>query len=473
MRINDGLTNVMAGLGTSRDKASGVSFTGYTAQYAQFVKMYEDSEIARKVVEQIPDDATRKWRAWQAEGTQLDALEKAEKALAIRDKVKEAMQWSRLTGVHYLFMDIQDGQTTDQPVMLDRVKKGGLRFVVPLAYSDVAPGDIDNDPLSPGYGYPQYYDLASVSTSRTDLTRIHPTRMIRFHGRERPMLTVQGRDGMSIFAGMESPIIQYESLMSNVASLVYEAKIDVLTIPGLSDMFQTPEEEAAFTNSMRSMMALKGNNGVLIIPGANSKDGESATYQQKSFSFATLPDLIVSYERQVSAKAGIPHALLFGKEGGAGLSNTGDMELSSYYDRIGEMQSNEIEPKLTILDEALIRSALGTRPPELWFEWNSLWQQSDAEKINNADKLTSAVDKAIKSGAVPAEVFSQPLVTGLVNLGVLPGLDQSYDDFIAGGGEIAPLEEPDEVAPVVKDWVKPKSADDRALEMLERLLETD
>jgi phage-related protein (TIGR01555 family) len=469
--FTDGFQNVIANLGTSRDKASGVVFTGYAPRIDEYIRMYEDSEIARKVIEQIPDDATRKWRSWQADHAQLDKLETYEKALGLRDKVKETLQWSRLTGVHYLYMDIQDGQTPDQPVNLNRVGKGGLRFVVPLAWSDVSPSEADSDPMSPGYGWPKYYSIASISSSVSNLTQIHPSRIIRWHGRERPNIGLMGRDGMSVFAGMETPIWQYEGAVANVASLIYEAKIDVLTIPGLSDMFQNTEQEAIFTRYMQSLMAMKGVNGTLILPGSTSKDGVSSSYDQKNVSFATLPDLLVSFERQVAAKAGIPHSLLFGRVGSGGIGNNGDMELASYYDRIGEMQSNDIEPRLTILDECLIRSALGNRPPEIWYEWASLWQQSDKEKIENADKLASTVEKLVRAGVVPAEVLSQPTVTGLVNIGVLPGLDQEYTEFIDGGGELTEPEEPTDIVPVT-DWVKPKSVEDSALEMLEKYLET-
>jgi phage-related protein (TIGR01555 family) len=278
---------------------------------------------------------------------------------------------------------------------------------------------------------------------------------------------------MSIFAGMEGPIKRYEGAIANIASLLYEAKVDILTIPGLSDMFSDPDQEAVFTKMMQAMMAMKGINGALVLPGSVSKDGKDSTYDQKNISFATLPDLIVSFEKQVSAPAGIPHAVLFDRQNG-GMGNNGDMELSNYYDRIGEMQSNDIEPRLAIFDECLIRSALGSRPPELWYEWNSLWQQSDKDKVENADKLAGAVQKLVSAGVIPAEVLSQPTVTGLVNIGVLPGLDQSYEEFISGGGEIVPEESEEDITPTVKpkeEKPEPEPVKDERLELEREALE--
>lgn len=472
MRFHDGLTNAMAGLGTARDKANHVEFTGYNAgRIVQYIRMYEDSDIARFVVDQLGDDATRKWRSWQGDKDVITKLEAEEKRLGVRDKIKGNLCMSRLVGVNYLLLDIQDGQTPDKPVNLNRVGLGGLRFIVPLSYGDVSPGEIDTDPLSPGYGYPMYYSIASASASTVELTRIHPSRMIRWHGRERPSISATGKEGMSILAGMESPIMQYEALLANIASLVYEAKVDVISIPGLLDLLKEPEQERAFRDYMTAAMTAKGNNGTLLLPGDVNNDIKGASYDQKTMSFATLPELVTTYERALSAKSGYPHALRFGRQGGLG--NNGDMELASYYDRVGEIQSNDIEPKLYILDECLIRSALGKRPADLWYEWVSLWQQSDKEKVENADKLASAVQKIVSAGVIPAEVLSEPTVNGLAALGVLPGIETKYEEFTEGGGEIDEPESEDDVSPVVKDWVKPKMAAELefegALAILDRL----
>ena len=35
-----------------------------------------------------------------------------------------------------------------------------------------------------------------------------------------------------------------------------------------------------------------------------------------------------------------------------------------------------LTPAMSVLDEVIIRSALGSRPPEIYYEWNILWQLS-------------------------------------------------------------------------------------------------
>jgi phage-related protein (TIGR01555 family) len=436
--LTDSFSNAIAQLGTARDKASQGTWTAYTPQTQAYVNAYHGFSWAEKVTWQIPDDATRKWRQWQADERQLDLLETAESTLRLRDKIKDAMGWARLYGEHFLYFDAQDGQSADMPLRPDRVGRGGLRFVVSLSRGDIADGPLEDDPLMPGYGYPRYYEIITGNA----FFRIHPSRIIRFHGRE--YATPYARQGISIFSSLWAPLTQYASIMANVASLVYEAKIDVLSIPGLTDMFSDPDQERAFVTAMQTVMAMKGNNGVLMIPGATSKDGVGTDYTQKQISFATIPDLIRSFELQLASAASIPHAILFDRQSG-GMGNNGDMELSSYYDRIGEMQSNDIQPRIAPMDECLIRSALGNRPAELHYQWQSLWQQSDKEKAEVAAKVTTAAKDAVAAGIVPPEMMTRPWVTAMTNIGALPGLDAALDEFLEGGGSLEPEESEDEL----------------------------
>ena len=176
---------------------------------------------------------------------------------------------------------------------------------------------------------------------------------------------------------------------------------------------------------------MKGNNRIVLLNASANPDTPSETWEQKDATFATLPDIIDRMQQQVSGAAKIPRALLFGT-GAGGLGATGDLELSAYYDQIATVQSNEIEPAMAIFDECLIRSALGNRPPEIWYEWSSLWQTSDAEKADIFAKVAGAVRNLADSGVIPREVLTQSVVNKLVETGSLPGLEQDYEEW---GGE--------------------------------------
>jgi hypothetical protein len=169
---------------------------------------------------------------------------------------------------------------------------------------------------------------------------------------------------------------------------------------------------------------------------------------------------------------------MFGVSSG-GLGSNGTLELSTYYDFVNSRQTNYIEPALTILDECIIRSALGSRPVDLWYEWASLWQISDKERADIGAQLANAAKTLADAGILPAEVLSEPVTLALVNAGVFPGLDQSLGDFIEGGGEIDPEPEIEELPPnepkpkpVVKDEFPVIDYEREALDILRDALAT-
>ena len=450
--ITDGFQNVIAGLSPARDKAMNASYTKSVWTAQQLEAVYSESPTAKAAIDQIPDDCFRKWRTWQSEETKTtQALETTEKKLKIKQTLNWVDKMAGLYGEYYAYIDV--GQSPDKPLDPATVGKDGLRFVIPMSPQQLVPGEWETDPLSPEYGRPMYY---SVSSNTQGMITIHPSRVIRMFGTETPSQGHGFQRGESRMQHIMTSVLQYDGVMANVSSLVYEAKIDVIEYPGLADELDGGERELNFIRAQNLAMTMKGNNGVLLLPGATSKDGVGAVYSQKQMSFATLPDIIDRFQAQVAGAANSNRSRMFGVSSG-GLGSNGTLELSTYYDFVNSRQTNYIEPAITLLDECIIRSSLGSRPDDLWYEWNSLWQISDKERADIGAQLATAAKTLADAGILPAEVLSEPVTLALVNAGVFPGLDQSLGDFIEGGGEIDPetvVEELPPVAPAPKPAVK-------------------
>lgn len=442
MIIQDGFQNVIAGLSPARDKAQNASYTKsiWTAQ--QFEAVYADSPAAKAAIDQIPDDSVRKWRTWQGENDQVTAIEGLEKRLRIKQTLNWVDKMSRLYGEYYAYIDV--GQPPETPLDPATVNKDGLRFVIPMSRSQLSDGECETDPLSPEYGRPKFY---TVSSNTQGAVNIHPSRIIRMFGTETPSQGFGYQRGESVLQYLMTSVMQYDGVMANVASLVYEAKVDVIQYPGLSQVLDGGDQEVAFLKAQNLAMLMKGNNGVLLLEGASSKDGVGAVYSQKTMSFATLPDLIDRFQSQLAGAANSNRARMFGVSAG-GMGSTGNLELSTYYDFINSRQSNYLEPAMTILDECIIRSALGSRPDDLWYEWNSLWQISDKERADIGNTLANAAKTLADAGILTADVLSEPVTLALVNAGVFPGLDQALTDFIEGGGELDPEPDLSEMPPM-------------------------
>lgn len=443
-QFNDGLQSLQAGLGTDRSKLYGLSYAVPTENLQQYRNAYRTSPLAKRIVEQPAKDAFRKWRAWQAEANQISAIEKTEKRLAVRDILERASIEARLTGKCYVYMAVKgDEERTEEPLNPERVKRDGLMLITMLSRWEVAEGDIEINALSGRYGEPKWYEVMGPH----GLQRIHPSRLVTFYGDERPYDFAVGKQADSVLMSLLHPIMRHEAMNDLVGDMMFESCVDVVTVPGLAEMMQDQDEEAALLKRFALAKQMKSNSRVTLLNGSISETQNSEEWQQKQISFATLPDVIKTDQYELCAATGIPHALLFGQSSG-GLGSTGEMELSSYYDRINSTQTNDIEPAITILDECIIRSALGNRPDDIWYQWNSLWQVSDKEKAE-IGKLVSDKWKVAIDAGMPPDAVIPSFVNDLTEAGIGGGIEQHYADWMAGGVELDPaMEEEEQETPV-------------------------
>lgn len=406
--LKDSLATFTNSLGGYRDKP----FAGLHGDMSGYGVIYNTSWLARAAVEVIAEDCFKRGYQWVAEPDQVNAIEAEEKRLQIRKKKRQALAFSRRYGEAYIYFDT--GQSVGEELRVDAVRRGGLRFVNVLRPVDIGLGQIETDPASQYFNQPQYYQIGDA--------QVHPSRVCRFVNGEDP----DTRRGVSVLSYMLAPILAADTARDNTVALTTEALINVLSVEGLMDAVSDPETERLIIARYNHMSNLKATNKTVVI------DKDRETFDRKPSAFATLPEVIETMRREVSAAIGIPYSLLFGRAGGIG--SNGDMELKNYYDNISTMQSNDIEPACFNLDECVIRSALGSRPPEIYLNWLSLYEMSDKEKAEVAKITADAAKVAIDAGIVPAEVMTEPVVNAWAEAGVFPGVEQSFADWVAAGG---------------------------------------
>lgn len=416
VKVNDSLASFSTSMGYV-DSPLGQLTNGYSKDTCR--GLYQQSWIAKQAVERIPEDCFRKGYTWIADGDQLSLIEAVEKRHKIKEKKKQAKALSRLDGEAYLYFDTGDDPAEE--LNLDRVRRDGLQFVNLFQKTNLSKGPLIKDPLSPLYGEPEYYEIRGANTDRV---RVHPSRICRFVDNPDPAT----HEGQSVLSYLTRVIDAAETTRDNTVALTTEARIDVMKVCGLMDAVMDPETEAALVKRYSVIRQMKATNKMIVM------DMEKEDYQQKTATYTTLPEVIETMRREVSAALEIPHAILFGREGGLGTN--GEMELATYYDRVQTIQRTEIQGVCENLDEAVIRSALGSRPEEIFLEWESLWQESDKEKAEIGNTIAEMVSKLVASGVIPPEALTEPTVNALTENGSLQGLEQSYADWLAGGGEL-------------------------------------
>lgn len=415
-QISDGLQNVVSGMGTERDKAAATSYVPHYLTDDQIEAAYSSSKLAQKIIDMPAEDAGREWREWQAPGADISKIEAEEKRLNIKGKLIEALKCARLRGGAGLLIGTGDSDT-GEPLDASKVGLGGLKYVAVIQKHDLAPGEVEDDPREPLYGRPKYYQINTKGAALI----VHPSRLVILNGAVVP----GGAKGWgeSILNSVLDAVQRDESTAANVGSLVFEAKVDVLKVKDLTANLRNKgaEYEALLLRRFRLANLGKGINGSLLL------DAEEE-YEQKAASFGGLPDLMDRFALRVSAAAEIPMPLLFGQSPG-GLNSTGDSETRAYYDRVKVRQSLDLEPEMSVLDECIVRSALGDRPAEIHYNWCPLWQPSAKEKAENADKLMSAIEKLDRLGSVPTEAIASAAVNALTESGAFPGLEGAVADF--------------------------------------------
>ena len=411
----DSFKNFIANLNTGRDKQAGGDYYLLTLNDAQWSTVYRTSWMGRKVVDIPAKDATRKWREWQAEADQIVLIEAEETRLQLPQKVKLALQQSRLFGGAGIYFSIE-GDDPELPLDLSTVSEGSLDFVTVFPKGVLVAGDLELDPMSEDYGLPQWYEVSGAESGQT---KIHRSRLAIFTGND--VLTPQeliGQNqgwGDSVLQSAYEAVRNADSTASNIASLVYEAKVDVLQIPDLGTIMANPRHRELLAERVELSAQLKGNNGMLVIDG-------DETYNQKTFQFAGLPDINYQALQAVSGAADIPITRFLGQSP-SGLTSTGEADLKNYYDAVNSMQTLTITPALRRLDDALVRSALGSVPEDVDYEWSSLWQMTDAEKSKISKETAETINILVGTNLFPEDALAEASANLLVEHSILPGFE--------------------------------------------------
>ena len=415
---NDSLTNLVSGLGTSRDKAFGAEYTLDLLTPLQLLTAYKTSSLARRVVNLKAEDSCREWREWQGDAEQISAIEAEEKRHALQIKALRARKFARLFGGAALLIGTGD-RDLQKPLDASKIGRGGLKYLTILTTQDVSAGGLQDDPTLPGYNDPEYWMLRGA-------IQVHPSRLALFHGQE-PMYEF-GIDatpgfGDSVLRGGLKAVQDVDASAANILSLLYEAKVDVFKIPDFMLNLQSrgPEYAAEVIRRVTLAATAKGINGSLLLDAQED-------YQQKTASLTGLDKVQAMFMQLCAAAHGYPMTLLFGMSAG-GLNATGDADTRGYYDAVKVEQSIHMEPAMSVLDECVIRSALGDRPDDVHYNWRPLWQPTAKERAENADKLASAAQKMKAANVVSPQALSAAVINAMTETGAFPGLESASKDY--------------------------------------------
>lgn len=414
LRAADGLENVVAGVGTDRDKRSYSNYnTPKVLTRFELENMYRGSWLSKRIVNTVADDMTRAWRRFVLgdadDNPQLSALEKFEKLFAVKQKINHALRWARLYGGCLAIIGINGQDDLSQPLDVQTLGKNCLKYLHVVDRWRVSPnGQLNKDLTSANFGLPEAYLLAESSV------QVHHTRVLRFNGQKLPYFAwLQNAmwDDSELQHVYES-VQDYDLTRSAITTMLFEANVDVIKSPDLTEVLSTKSGEQKLTRRFQLAMLMKSFNRTLLLDS-----GEE--YEKKQNQFSNLDKIWEQAMVDTSGAAEIPIVKLFGQSA-SGLNATGDNDIRNYYDKCSAQQQTELRPQLEYLDEIFVRSVLGSMPADYKFEFNSLWQMTDKDQAT-IDYQTAQRDQiylqagVVTEGLVASELKARGTYRGMSN----------------------------------------------------------
>ena len=417
----DGLLEVM-GSGRSAPWLTGHS-TFAPLGKAEIEAAYRGSGLIRKIIDLPAQDMVRNWRDWQADAAQITALEAEENRLQLRAKVERA-EILRGLGGGAMILGLPGDPASPAP---DPVRNG-LRFIHTVSRWQVRLLDMVDDPLDPLYGGPRMFEMQTSS----GLVRIHPSRVVAFTGDPIPeMSAVASADdrywGDSRVQRIHRDAGNCDRAKDGFASLVYTARLRRIGIPQMLGLVSTDEGQRTLATRLAAMAAGENNWSVTAYDaGDGDMPGETVSDQQVTWS--GMPEIMMAFATFLAAAAEMPLTKLLGTAA-EGMNSSGSSQQKDWNKIVASRQNAWLRPCLDQIDRHLIPSALGSRPPELWWQFSPLDVPDMAAEAERFDRTMQAVERVQATGTVPDEAMTKAVQSTLVENGWMPGLEQALAEM--------------------------------------------
>jgi len=488
--VFDTLRNFVTGLGMPGiDPTKNVQYDLVLLDRNTLEKMYRGDWLARKICDAPAEDMTREWRDWQANQDQIEAIETVEKTMDLQRKVKQWIIRARLYGGSALVVGADDGNDPSQPLDLERCGKGCLKYVVVLHRYELNAGPRIYNVNDPYYTRPAYYTVATpmfgfaggdpgttqptvpgrqptpppgavnkpgfwnnvvpfgrsksrvagtpqnlpnTTPTNIGMSQIHPSRVLELPGNELPdwrLAPMGGGWGDSVLQTVVDTMTSFTSSLQSISAIVSDGKLDVVKIPDLPVKLTNALSREKLIERFTLSAQTKSVISALLLD-------KEEDWQRVQTNYGGLPMILHEFITILSAACDIPVSRLFGQAQGRGMhggsTSGGPDDLRNYYDVCVDQQKNELAPRLGMLDQVLVRSALGRFDPDVHYEWAPLWQLSDKDKADIAFLKAQATQIYVGTGLINEDAFREGVVNQLTEDGIYPGLD---DAIVTYGAE--------------------------------------
>lgn len=356
--INDNMGLLLSSFGQGCGKpSSGVLVGGSILHQSDYEALYENHRFFQNLVNLIPEDANQDYPRFLVDDEALESDEILKDLLNvkcvgeylepidIRGALLLAGVYSRLYGDAFIFLGIDDGQKSTEPVDWDNVK--GLKWAIVRNKYEVGL-DYFNDSVD-------YYStqITRESLQQGDLAqtsqKFHISRIIRFEGTERHGEAFNS-DGfnMSVIDGVFHAYKLYMSALTNGADMLDSHSAFKFGIKGLSAKATKANMVTALRRRFENIL-----DGIRIIGGVMyDQDLEEAEYIQRSYS--GVNDLMNHLQEWLLGTSGMPRHKLFGASAQGSLSEGSEGEARQWAETIERYRCMQVIPAYEYLTKIIL-----------------------------------------------------------------------------------------------------------------------
>jgi hypothetical protein len=402
----DGWVNALIGLGRKNyDKSLGGSFElSEVLSEDLLTQLYIGDGLAKKIIDSIADDATRRW--FSVDGDVDGKVELELERIGLQNAVNRAIKWQRLYGGSLIVMGLRDGMDLNRPVARTIRGIDWLR-VYSAAETQITLADLSMDQKSPYFDDVEVYRI--FPTAREPI-EVHHSRCLVFKGDPLP------RDQISRSLELDSwywglsevqPIWRRLSHFGQIEQGVVNILLEfVLSIYKLSNLRELLAEgnDAALYRRMDIIQASKSIiNGVLL--------GEDEDFSRNMATVAGVSDVLDRFMMLISGISGIPVTRLFGRSP-AGENATGESDLTNYYDEVASLQRNWLTPSIMPAIRYVNSYAANIPDSDLSIEWRALQEPTEKETLEMRGKQAEIDERYINLGVMDSAEVRELRIEG-------------------------------------------------------------
>lgn len=412
--LRDTMVNMLTGMGTTKDKRMRTYVQVNILQAGAFECLYDDSAMAKKVVDIYPKNATREWIEIEGlEQQQKEKLEKELKRIKLKNKFYKAGRYSRLYGAGAIL--ISDGTSLNNLVLpLKLTNKTKIQALVVFGNHELEPSNEKiTDINETNFGMPAFYTLTSNRSENQDLNsvNIHSSRFIIIQGEETSESTFElnGYFNLSVLQRLNQILIDYTSSYDVLPNLISDFRVFVFK---MKDLVQTMTESEEINGTCKSgeeeikdrAEALRMARSILSMFMVDAED----SIEQITPNISGLKELYDKIDARLIAESDIPHTILMG-ESPNGSNATGNSTTIDWYSKVKDWQTRNYQDGLDRIFEILSKSL---NVPEISYSFKPLFKPTEKEIIETR-KIQADIDNIyIASGVYTPDEVRQSRFAG-------------------------------------------------------------